>query len=429
MVTDNDLEDMLSQVLHEVIGEFGKENLAEIERRTGISRQRLRKWKKDGYKILPHGKKGRPKSEGKLSPFKDTINSLLTKGITNSEVCLSTIKEFGYDGGLTLIKVYIHQHLYLVPAKRQLIDDKGNRGRRYYTEAGDCFQMDWGFIDVIDTQGQKWRAACFAMVCHHCGSRYIEFFPNAKQENLIIGMIHAFMQMGVPRRVLTDNMKSVRDSVDAAGKPVFNKHYDDFQHTVGFKTELCKVAHPFTKGKVERLVRFVKDNFIQGKSFLNVTDLNDKALAWCREKNQLPIRGYDFIPAIEHQYNEQFSKLPALTILFPFLAPLRKVAFDGYINYEGRLYGVPYCYKNKTVRVIRRREILEILEPESAAIIQTHIVDWSKKAKPAPHQWDDQPEEHPTMPVKVTIPMLAATSTQKRFERFAFVEAKEEVSQ
>ena len=59
------------------------------------------------------------------------------------------------------------------------------------------------------------KVACFAMICHHCGERYIEFFPNAKQENLFIGMIHAFKRMRVPGHVLTDNMKSVvlhRDS-------------------------------------------------------------------------------------------------------------------------------------------------------------------------------------------------------------------------
>ena len=420
MVTENDLEDMLAHTLKEVTEAFGKVNLAEIERRTGISRQRLRKWQKDGYKILPNEKKGRPKKEGKLENYKTELNALLSNGIANSEVCLARIRELGYDGGITLVKDYIHQNKHLVPAKRQAIDTNGNRGRRYYTESGDCFQMDWGFVDVVDVLGNRWRAACFAMVCHHCGSRYIEFFPNAKQENLFIGMIHAFMQMGVPKRVLTDNMKSVRDRTDSTGKPIFNKLYDEFQHVVGFRTELCKVAHPFTKGKVERLVRYVKDNFIRGRVFFNVTDLNEKALAWCREKNQNPIKGYDFIPALEHNYNEIFNKLPSAKELLPFLDPLRKVGFDGYINYEGRLFGVPYCYKNREVRVHRHEEQLLIIDSMTGIPIQTHVVDWSKRAKPAPHQWDDQPEELPTAPIKVTMTMRAITSKEQRFSRFAF---------
>ena len=66
--------------------------------------------------------------------------------------------------------------------------------------------MDWGFVEVENTSGNTYKVACFAMICHCCGQRYIEFFPNAKQENLFIGMIHAFLYMVVPEYVLTDNM-------------------------------------------------------------------------------------------------------------------------------------------------------------------------------------------------------------------------------
>ena len=68
--------------------------------------------------------------------------------------------------------------------------------------------------------GKLLHIACFAMICHHCGQRYIEFFPDAKQEHLLIGMIHAFQYMGVPRYVVTDNMKSVVIKRNAEGLPV-----------------------------------------------------------------------------------------------------------------------------------------------------------------------------------------------------------------
>ena len=68
--------------------------------------------------------------------------------------------------------------------------------------------MDWGFVNVDTDNNTSYKVACFAMICHHCGERYIEFFPNAKQENLFIGMIHAFKRIGVPDHVLTDNMKN-----------------------------------------------------------------------------------------------------------------------------------------------------------------------------------------------------------------------------
>ena len=69
----------------------------------------------------------------------------------------------------------------------------------------------------------------------------MEFFPNAKQENLFIGMIHAFLRMGVPQKVLTDNMRSVVLCWDGKGHPVWQKDYEFFMGNVGFDTKLCKL--------------------------------------------------------------------------------------------------------------------------------------------------------------------------------------------
>ena len=104
-------------------------------------------------------------------------------------------------------------------------------------------------------------------------------------------MIHAFQYMGVPQYVLTDNMKSVVIRRGEDGQPIWQSDYEQFMRTVGFQTKLCKPRHPFTKGKVERLVRFVKDNFLAGRTFWNVTDLNLSVLDWCDEQNTCYHRG------------------------------------------------------------------------------------------------------------------------------------------
>ena len=119
---------------------------------------------------------------------------------------MERLRNHGYTGSCSTIKRYIKNHMYLVPAKRQIVSPQGKRGRRYQTGPGETFQMDWGFAKVSSDIGSEYAVACFAMICHHCGMRYVEFFPNAKQENLFIGMLHAFVYMGVPSYVLTDNM-------------------------------------------------------------------------------------------------------------------------------------------------------------------------------------------------------------------------------
>ena len=195
----NDLTEIIAHTLNEMKREKGeKVNLAELERRTGISRAKLRRIKKSGFIDLPHALTGRKAEHTLLTGFSGIIDELLRKGITNSAVCYDRLKENGFQGGLTIVKEYISNHKELVPSKRQLVATQGNRVQRYHTAPGETYQMDWGFVEVENVSGSNYKVACFAMICHCCGQRYIEFFPNAKQENLFIGMTHAFLYMGIP---------------------------------------------------------------------------------------------------------------------------------------------------------------------------------------------------------------------------------------
>ena len=253
---NNDLTEIIAQALNEMKKDLGDRfdldhiNLAELERRTGITRARLRRIQKDGFVDKPHALIGRKSETTILTGFTGVIDTLLAKGITNSSVCFDRLKEAGYQGGLSTVKNYISEHQELIPAKRQIVAPQGNRGRRYQTEPGECYQMDWGFVTVETETGATYKIACFAMICHCCGQRFIEFFPNARQENLFIGMLHAFLYMGVPRYILTDNMKSVVLHRDEEGHPVWQKDYELFMGNIGFETRLCKPRHPFTKGAV-----------------------------------------------------------------------------------------------------------------------------------------------------------------------------------
>ena len=182
-----------------------------------------------------------------LDEYSSVMDNLLKNGVSNSTVCLEWLQAIGFSGSRSTVKRYIASHKHLIPAKRQQIAPQGNRGRRYTTSPGETYQMDWRFTDVLDYNEQVYRVACFAMICHHCGECYIEFFPNAKQENLFIGMIHAFQYMGIPRFILTDNMKSVILHRDLEGHPVWQKDYETFMKTIGFETKLCKPRHPFNE--------------------------------------------------------------------------------------------------------------------------------------------------------------------------------------
>jgi hypothetical protein len=425
---DTDLQRIVSQALDEMRREQGssfsleKVNLAELGRRTHLSRHKLRRLKQNGFVALPNGNKGRKASSTVLTKFTGLVDDLLSRNVTNSEVIYSRIHDLGYQGGKSVLKSYISAHRDLVPAKREIVSPQGNRGRRYQSGPGESYQMDWGFVTVVNEAGSTYRAACFAMICHHCGKRYIEFFPNAKQENLFIGMIHAFIYLGVPRTVLTDNMKSVVIGRGQDGQPVWQNDYAVFMKTIGFTTKLCKPAHPFTKGCVERLVRFVKENFIAGRTFGNISDLNEEALNWCNEQNSIYHKAIDCIPNDRHTAEclKTAKTLTITTDIKKYLCPERKISFDGFVNYEGRRFGIPYSYQKKTCRIQRDGFYIHIYDTDLTCEIATHCVTWSRKDAFCADQYSIQPEEHPTAPIKAIIHQTDSAAPEIGFEKFDF---------
>lgn len=106
----DNLNETVAQALQQMKAERGdtfslkKVNLAELFRRTGISRKRLRNAKKHRLRIFAHGNTGRKKGNTVLTGYTVIIDNLLPEGVTNSNVILERLQENGYKGGLTRVK-------------------------------------------------------------------------------------------------------------------------------------------------------------------------------------------------------------------------------------------------------------------------------------------------------------------------------------
>ena len=117
----NDLQEILTQAIEQMKIEqaekfdLQKINLAELERRTGITRAKLRRLKANGFIIKPHGNKEKKADTTVLSGFTGVIDDLLRNNITNAVVCFDRISELGFKGSLTQVRVYIEQHRDLIP--------------------------------------------------------------------------------------------------------------------------------------------------------------------------------------------------------------------------------------------------------------------------------------------------------------------------
>ena len=286
----------------------------------------------------------------KLDAYTAKLDELMNQGIFNCVVLLERLRDEGYSGEISILKEYVHPYrpARALPAVR-----------RYETPAGRQAQMDWGICHYTDSSGTLHKVPAFVMILGKSRVKYVEFTSRCDLSSLERCIVNAFSYFGgMPETVLTDNMKTVVTGREA-GKPIWNTRFADFAVELGFVPKVCRIRSPQTKGKVERLVRHVKDNFWPGRQFEDLEDLNRQALCWCRQADGKIHHTTGKIP-LRELANEGLLKLPTQETLDKYRWETRLVTRDGMVSFDGVRYGVPWQYSGKEVRVRLCAGYLEI---------------------------------------------------------------------
>jgi hypothetical protein len=155
---------------------------------------------------------------------------------------------------------------------------------------------------------------------------------------------------GVPASVLYDNMKQVRLS-----QQQWNPAFVDFASHCGFVPQTCRIRRPRTKGKVERMVDYVKDNFLNGRSFADLADLNAQALSWLEQTANARVHATTHRrPAELLEEERPHLRAPDQIRPYRYLEPLaRKVSSESLVSIGGSRYSVPPAYVGQQVAVVQ----------------------------------------------------------------------------
>jgi len=225
----------------------------EIAKQLGISRNTVKRYLKSDFE-KPHYAT-RKSGNSKLEAFKPFIHSRVANASPihlSGVVLFRELKEQGYKGGISLLRQYLYE--YRGKAKPQPII-------RFETKAGKQMQVDWGQM-----RGGKTPLHAFVAVLGYSRALFVAITDNMRYDTLERCHQHAFEYFqGIPEQVWYDNMKTVVIERDAYGEGhhKLNQSFYQFSKTMGFIPKLCKPYRPQTKGKVERMVRYVRDNFYQ----------------------------------------------------------------------------------------------------------------------------------------------------------------------
>ncbi|UWZ79782.1 DDE-type integrase/transposase/recombinase [Geoalkalibacter halelectricus] len=131
----------------------------------------------------------------------------------------------------------------------------------------------------------------FVLTLSFSRHRFVRFVERQDLPSWLDCHVRAFEFFGgVPKTVLLDNLKAGVVRPDLYD-PTINRAYAELERHYGFVADPAKVATPEHKGKVERQVPVVRQQLVAGRSYVDLADLNQKALLWCREQVGREIHG------------------------------------------------------------------------------------------------------------------------------------------
>lgn len=275
-------------------------------------------------KPKPKPKKKRP---SKLDACRSLVRKLVLEDELSSVRILEELRAAGYVGGYTILKEFVRGFR---PKSRRRPHE------RFETEPGEQGQVDLSPYTLL--LGQTWtKVVCFSMVFGFSRWHFIHFLLHADAHSVSHCHVMAFEEAGgAPNEILYDRMKQVvlesfKDGV------VFHPLFENLVAHYGYTAIPLAQGYCEGKGKVEEPFRFVEGNFLKGRVFHDLDDLNAQAKTWRNEKAERNHRTTHEQP-VERLDQER-----------PRLLALPPKRFDA-AEMEPRVVGDDYCVAWETNR-------------------------------------------------------------------------------
>lgn len=245
-------------------------------------------------------------------------------------------------------------------------------------------QVDFGQIWLKTDKGNRIKLYCFTMVLSH--SRYkFALWMDRPFTSIDFVQAHdmAFKHLGgMPVEIVydQDRLLAVNENY---GDIIFTEEFQKYIDIMKFKVYLCRGFDPASKGRIEAVVKFVKYNFAEHRTFYDIATFNEECQSWLERTGNGKIHGTtkkipkevfalekEHLLTIPNVVNELTSNT-SLTYV------VRK---DNTILYKQNRYGVPKgTYSpGKRVKIEIESNLVIITDIETKLLITKHKLSKEK---------------------------------------------------
>jgi transposase len=332
-----------------------KINKSALARDMGVDRRTIDKYLK-GFQ--PKGSRNR---QSKIDDYYEVISLLLSEESKQIFYYKRVLWQYLTDNhGLRCGQSTFRKYISSKPEFQSYFKGKRKNSTseviRYETPPAEQAQLDWKEnIRYITKDGEILNVNVCVLLLSHSRFRTYHMSISKSQSILLSFLTESFEEFGgVPKTIVTDNMKTVMDEPRTEyQKGKVNDRFYQFSKDMGFEVKPCIAGRPRTKGKVETPMKILDEiHAYQGK--FDYEELHQFIQNLCNRVNNSYHQGTGKIPilALKKERN-LLSPLPTKQIrdFYKINHIPVKVNTSNMITYKSNQYSVPPGYIGKTVQI------------------------------------------------------------------------------
>lgn len=258
-------------------------------------------------------------------------------------------------------------------------------GREYFVVEelpyGKQAQADFGQYILRGTENHRKRIYFFVMTLSRSRMKFLQFSDIPFTTLLTIDAHEAAFEFfgGIVEVVVYDQDRLLLVD-ERIGDLLLTQEFKDYVFEQEFQLHFCRKSDPQSKGKVENVVKYVKHNFLYGRTWHDLQTLQAQGLAWLqRTGNGMTHATTKKIPLDEWQHEKlHLGPWVSVKILPSYI--LRTVRKDNTLAYLGNFYSVPqgtFKTKDTQVKIWLREDQLHIHDLEDVFLCK-HPIAQSK---------------------------------------------------
>jgi len=354
--------------------------IREIARRTGLSRNTVRKYLAN--KVIEPAYPPR-KSPTNLDDYEKTLTNWLFRESRRHRKQRKTVKQLyrdlmtlGYTGSYDRVAAFARSW------RQAQQDARLASGKHVYVPLqfapGEAFQFDWGEDWIrIDGVSTKLQIAHFKL----CFSRafFLRAYLTQSHEMLFDAHFHAFQAFGgVPQRGIYDNMKTAVDKVGRGKQRQVNKRFQAMVSHYLYEAEFCNPAAGWEKGQVEKSVQDARRNlWHDAPPFKSLHELNqwlqDRCIVLWQETPHPEMKARSVADCLQDERAEMMAVPAAFD---GFIEHSKRVSSTCLIVFDHNRYSVPASFANRVIslRVYPARLVIVA----EARVVAEHVRVFSR---------------------------------------------------